>query len=57
MWRSHLEQNEEQGLADAETKQERRERRRKKRRKIPQHGKSLSRVYKDAVLKRTKKGE
>ena len=35
------------------TRQERREeRRRKKREKIPQHGKSLARVYKDAVLKR-----
>ena len=53
-----MEQEEETSLTDAETKQERREqRRRKKRRKIPQHGKSLSRVYKDAVLKRTKKGE
>ena len=53
-----MEQEEETSLTDAETKQERREqRRRKKRRKIPQHGKSLPRVYKDAVLKRTKKGE
>ena len=35
------------------TRQERREKRqRKKREKMPQHGKSLARVYKDAVLKR-----
>jgi len=35
------------------TRQERREKRqRKKRERIPQHGKSLARVYKDAVLKR-----
>jgi hypothetical protein len=42
-----------------ETKQQRRERRRaKKKARIPQHGKSLARVYKDAVSKRarTKKG-
>jgi hypothetical protein len=40
-----------------ETRQERREKRlRKKREKIPQHGKSLARVYKDAILKRSKKG-
>jgi hypothetical protein len=38
-----------------ETKQEQRERRqRKKREKISQHGKSLARVYKDAILKRMK---
>jgi hypothetical protein len=53
-----LRQDEEQGLAGDETKQERREKRkRKKREKIPQHGKSLSRVYKDAVLKRLRKKE
>jgi hypothetical protein len=40
------------GLA-AETKQERRARRRAKQRdKMHQHGKSLARVYKDAVSKR-----
>jgi len=42
-----------------ETKQARRERRRaKEKAEIPQHGKSLARVYKDAVSKRakTKKG-
>jgi len=38
-----------------EIKQERRERRRaKKKAKIPQHGKSLARVYKDAISKRDK---
>jgi hypothetical protein len=38
-----------------ETRQERRGRRlRKKREKMPQHGRSLARVYKDAVLKRLK---
>jgi len=38
-----------------ETRQERRERRlRKKRQKMPQHGRSLARVYKDAILKRLK---
>jgi len=38
-----------------ETKQERRERQRaKKKARIPQHGKSLARVYKNAVSKRAK---
>jgi hypothetical protein len=37
------------------TKQERRERRRaKKKAKLPQHGKSLAKVYRDAVSKRAK---
>jgi hypothetical protein len=37
------------------TKQERRERRRaKEKAQMPQHGKSLAKVYKDAVSKRTK---
>lgn len=41
---------------EAETRQERRERRKtRKREKVPQHGKSLSRVYRDAILKRLKK--
>jgi hypothetical protein len=41
---------------EGETKQERRERRlQKKRERIPQHGKSLARVYRDAVLKRLRK--
>ncbi len=54
-----MEQEREEEVAPAgdETKQERRERRRKKRQEMPQHGKSLSRVYKDAVIKRTKKEE
>ena len=38
---------------DKKTRQERREeRRRKKRERMPKHGKSLARVYRDAVLKR-----
>jgi hypothetical protein len=53
-----LRQDEEQGPAGDETRQERREKRRlKKREKILQHGKSLARVYKDAVLKRLRKKE
>jgi hypothetical protein len=40
------------------TKQERRERRRaKEKARIPQHGKSLARVYKDAVSKRARTTE
>jgi len=40
------------------TKQERRERRRaKEKAKMPQHGKSLARVYKDAVSRRAKTTE
>jgi hypothetical protein len=43
-------------LEQGETKQERREKKQqKKREKIAQHGRSLVRVYKDAVLKRAKK--
>ncbi len=39
-----------------ETKQERRERKlRKKRERVPQHGKGLARVYRDAILKRLKR--
>ena len=38
-----------------ETRQERRQKQRaKEQAKIPQHGKSLARVYKDAVSKRAK---
>jgi hypothetical protein len=38
-----------------ETKQERREKRRtKEKAKMPQHGKSLPKIYKDAVSKRAK---
>jgi hypothetical protein len=41
-----------------ETKQERREKRRlKEKAKMPQHGGSLRRVYKDVVLKRAKDTE
>jgi len=47
------EQLSDQNQLAEETKQVRRERRRaKKKAKIPQHGKSLARVYKDAVSKR-----
>ena len=36
-----------------ETRQERREKRlRKKRERMPKHGKSLARIYRDAILKR-----
>ena len=49
------EQLSEQNQIAGEAKQVRRERRRaKKKAKMPQHGKSLSRVYKDAVSKRDK---
>jgi hypothetical protein len=42
-------------LETEETKQERREKKQqKKREKIQQHGRSLVRVYKDAMLKRDK---
>ena len=41
---------------DKTTKQERREKKqRKDRERIPKHGKSLARVYRDAVLKRLRK--
>jgi len=41
-----------------ETKQEQREKRRAKgKTKMPQHGKSIARVYKDAVSKRAKETE
>jgi len=49
------EQLSEQNQLARETKQVQRERRRaKEKAKMPQHGKSLARVYKDAVSKRTK---
>lgn len=42
----------------SDTRQERREKKLKsKRSKIPQHGKSLVRVYKDVVLKRARRRE
>jgi len=49
------EQPSDQNQLAKETKQERRERRRvKEKAKIPQHGKTLARVYKDAVSKRAR---
>jgi hypothetical protein len=49
------EQLSDQNQLARETKQERRERRRaKEKAKMLQHGKSLARVYKDAVSKRAK---
>jgi hypothetical protein len=40
-----------------DTKQERREKKlKKKRERIPQHGKGLAKVYRDAILKRLKHG-
>ncbi|MFA5056274.1 MAG: hypothetical protein WC562_08955 [Dehalococcoidia bacterium] len=39
-----------------ETRQERREKKlRKKRERMPQHGRTLGKVYRDAVLKRLRK--
>jgi len=38
------------------SRQERREEKRRKKRKMPQHGRGLAKVYKDAVTKRTKHG-
>ncbi len=41
---------------NAETRQERRERKLKKQReRIPQHGRSLAQIYKEAILKRLKR--
>jgi len=49
------EQLSDQNQLARETKQVRRERRRaKEKAKMPQHGKSLARVYKDAASKRAK---
>jgi len=43
---------------EIETKQERREKKlKKKRERIPKHGKSLARVYMDAILKRLRRGK
>jgi hypothetical protein len=40
---------------DTETRQERREKRlKKKKERIPKHGRSLARIYRDAILKRLK---
>ena len=44
--------------ADIETRQERREKKlQKKREQMRVHGKSLARVYMDAILKRLKRGK
>jgi hypothetical protein len=41
---------------DTETKQERREKKlKKKRERMPQHGRSLAKMYKDVILKRLKR--
>jgi len=49
------EQLQEQNQLAKETKQGRREKKRaKEKARIPQHGKSLARIYKDAVSKRAK---
>jgi hypothetical protein len=49
------EQLSDQNQLAGETKQARRERRRaKEKAKMPQHGKSLARVYEDAVSRRAK---
>ncbi|HEY92268.1 MAG TPA: hypothetical protein G4O17_00790 [Dehalococcoidia bacterium] len=41
---------------DMDTRQERREKKlRKKRERIPKHGRSLVRIYKDAILKRLRR--
>jgi hypothetical protein len=49
------EQLPDQNLLAAATRQERRARRRaKEKAKVPQHGKSLARVYKDATAKRAR---
>jgi len=41
---------------DIETKQERREKKlKKKRERMPEHGRNLVKIYKDAILKRLKR--
>jgi hypothetical protein len=41
---------------EAETRQERREKKlKKKRERMPKHGKSLARIYMDAILKRLRR--
>ena len=38
---------------EVETKQERREKKlKKKQEKVPQHGRSLAKIYRDAIMKR-----
>jgi hypothetical protein len=49
------EQSSDQNELARRTRQDRREKRRaKKKAKLPQHGKSLARVYRDAVSKRAR---
>jgi len=44
-------------LEEEDTRQERREKKlKKKRERLPQHGRNLAQVYKDAILKRLKRG-
>ena len=44
-------------MEDDETRQERRDKKlKKKRERLPQHGRNLAQVYKDAILKRIKRG-
>jgi hypothetical protein len=41
---------------DAETRQERREKKlKKKQERMPQHGRSLARIYMDAIIKRLRR--
>jgi hypothetical protein len=43
---------------EVETKQERREKKlKKKQERIPKHGKNLARIYRDAILKRLRRGK
>ncbi|MBI4216888.1 MAG: hypothetical protein HY687_05825 [Chloroflexi bacterium] len=44
-----------EGEATRQTRRERKQR--KKRERLPQHGKSLARVYRDAVLKRAQQAK
>ena len=44
-------------MEDEDTRQERREKKlKRKRERMAQHGRNLAQVYKDAILKRIKKG-
>ncbi|HEY49229.1 MAG TPA: hypothetical protein G4O13_04205 [Dehalococcoidia bacterium] len=44
-------------MEDEETRQERREKKlKKKHERLPQHGRGLAQVYKDAILKRLRRG-
>jgi len=45
-----------EGLSEEKTRQERREeRQRKRRQRMRQHGKGLSKIYRDAILKRIRR--